>query len=103
MQILEPAFDQLIHMQVMSSYHMVSAEEWTLALRRHQAYVPENRILLTNSPESNRDIRRLNCEKALERAGLPVKLSARVSAAANAPQEFSSCSTGQHAARSSKG
>ena len=88
MQTLEPAFEQLIRIQVMSSYHIVSAEEWSLALRRHPAYVPENRVLLTNGPESCSDMRRLNCEKALERAGLPAKLSARFTAAANEPQQF---------------
>ena len=50
MQTLEPAFDQLIRIQVLGSYHVVSSDEWTLALHRHPAYVPESKTLMISSP-----------------------------------------------------
>lgn len=46
MQTLEPALEQLIEIEVLGSYHIVSAEEWRLALRRHEKYVPTSRALL---------------------------------------------------------
>jgi hypothetical protein len=45
MQTLEPAFDQLIRIQVVGSYHIVSAEQWRIALHRHPSYVPERKAL----------------------------------------------------------
>ena len=50
MQTLEPVFDQLIRIQVMGSYHVVSPEHWRVALHRHPAYVTERETLIVHSP-----------------------------------------------------
>jgi hypothetical protein len=49
MQTLEPAFDQLIRIQVLGSYHIISAEDWRIALHRHPSYVPERKSLMLQS------------------------------------------------------
>ena len=49
MQTLEPAFEQLIRIQVLGAYHTIAAEEWRIALRRHPAYVPERKTLVLHS------------------------------------------------------
>ena len=69
MQTLEPAFDQLIKVQVISAYHVISAEEWKIALHRHPAYMPESKTLL-QAPQGSPDLKRAYCTKLLERAGL---------------------------------
>ncbi len=69
MQTLEPAFDQLIKVQVISAYHVISAEEWKIALHRHPTYMPESKTLL-QAPHGSPDLKRAYCTKLLERAGL---------------------------------
>src|SRR5271165_6764806 len=49
MQTLEPAFDQLIKIQVLGSYNVISAEDWRIALHRHPSYVPERKSLMLQS------------------------------------------------------
>ena len=44
MQTLEPAFDQLIRIEVLGSYHIVDSDRWEIALRRHNNYVPERKM-----------------------------------------------------------
>ena len=46
MQTLEPAFEQLIRIQVLGSYQIISSEEWRIALHRHPSYVSERKTLL---------------------------------------------------------
>ena len=72
MQTLEPAFDQLIRIQVLGSYHVVSSEDWTIALRRHASYVPESKNLLSQVASGAPELTRTHVERALEKAGLPV-------------------------------
>jgi hypothetical protein len=79
MQTLEPAFDQLIRIQVLGSYHVVSHEDWTLALHRHASYVPESNVLLQQQPAGSADIMRAHCLRQLERAGMPPRLAASYS------------------------
>ena len=73
MQTLEPALDQLVRIGVLGGYHIVSTEEWRIALRRHAGYVPERKALLEQagirSPELNREY----CRKLLENGGLAPK------------------------------
>ncbi len=88
MQTLEPAFDQLIRIQVLGSYHVVSSEDWTIALRRHASYVPESKNLLSQVASGAPELTRTHVERALEKAGLPAKLSAQLSAAARNRSEF---------------
>lgn len=76
LQTLEPAFDQLVRIQVIGSYHVVSSEEWTVALHRHTTYVPERKTLLLQAVESQ-DIRRQCSQAMLESGGLPARVAAQ--------------------------
>ena len=73
MQTLEPAFDQLIRIEVLGSYHIVEAERWEIALRRHRNYVPERKILLSPDPDDTRELNQVYCMKRLEKASVPEK------------------------------
>ena len=87
MQTLEPAFDQLIRIQVLGSYHTISAEDWRIAMHRHPSYVPERKSLLlqrTASPE----LSRAHCQSVLEKAGFAYKAAAAWSEAAQTPEEL---------------
>ena len=70
MQTLEPAFDQLIRIEVLGSYHIVEAERWEIALRRHRNYVPERKMLLSPDPDGTRELNQVYCaKKRLSSAG----------------------------------
>jgi hypothetical protein len=87
MQTLEPAFEQLIRIQVLGSYHIVSSENWRIALHRHANYVPERKALALytgRDPETSRSI----CEKLLQDAGLAQKAAAVYCAAAASLRDF---------------
>src|SRR5262245_26640284 len=73
MQTLEPALDQLIRIQVLGSYHVVSAEQWKIALRRHHAYVPERKALMAQGAVRSPELSRADCEKLLQKGGLSSK------------------------------
>ena len=73
MQTLEPAMDQLIRAQVISSYHVVSQKEWTIGLVRHPAYKGESEKVLSNSAATSLEVCRANAVKQLEKAGLVQK------------------------------
>jgi hypothetical protein len=88
MQTLEPAFDQLIRIQVMSSYHIVSAERWELALRRHAAYVTGNKELMRQVSGECPSMNRARCERLLERAGFPSAAAESYSGAATSRREL---------------
>jgi hypothetical protein len=81
MQTLEPAFEQLIRIEVLGSFHIVSSEEWRLALRRHPNYVPESKSLL-EAPPATLELQRTQAEKSLLRAGFAPRDAATLSAAA---------------------
>jgi hypothetical protein len=75
MQTLEPAFEQLIRIQVMGSYQIVSSDDWRIALHKHAGYVSERKALLqraTGDPEN----RRAACREKLQQAGLSQKNAA---------------------------
>lgn len=76
LQTLEPAFDQLVRIGVMKSYHVVKAEEWTIALHRHGSYVPERKTLLAAGTLANAETARAWCASLLERAGFSAKAAA---------------------------
>ena len=82
MQTLEPAFDQLIRIEVLGSYHIVEAERWEIALRRHRNYVPERKMLLSPDPDGTRELNQVYCMKRLEKASVPEKLAQRYCEAA---------------------
>lgn len=85
MQTLEPAFDQLIRIQVLGSYHVVCAEDWRIAMHRHPAYVPERKsLLLQNAPCP--ELSRAHCQTVLEKAGFAYRAAAAWSEAAETPE-----------------
>src|SRR5215217_2104390 len=88
MQTLEPVFDQLIRIEVLGSYHIVEAERWEIALRRHRNYVPERKMLLSPDPAGSRELNQVYCAKKLERAAMPEKLAQRYAEAAETKAEF---------------
>lgn len=73
MQTLEPAMEQLIRAQVISSYHVVSQKEWTIGLVRHPAYTGESERVLSNAAATSLEVCRANAVKQLEKAGLGQK------------------------------
>jgi CheY-like chemotaxis protein len=73
MQTLEPAFDQLVRIGVMRSYHVVSAEDWTVALHRHEGYVPERKTLMQTGTLEDLETARAWSASLLERAGFTAK------------------------------
>jgi hypothetical protein len=73
LQTLEPAFDQLVRIQVMGSYHVVSAEHWRIALHRHPAYVPERKTLSLGGSVATSEEARAWVQSQLEKAGIPSK------------------------------
>jgi hypothetical protein len=88
MQTLEPAFEQLIQIGVLASYHVVSVQDWRVALRRHDSYVPERKALLTGSAIDSSELSRIHCRKALEKAGIAAKASAAYTDTAVAPEQL---------------
>jgi hypothetical protein len=76
LQTLEPAFDQLIRLQILASYHVVSGEEWKIALHRHPSYVPATQTLMLESPAGAPELQRAHMYRLLEKAGFTVKLIA---------------------------
>jgi len=86
MQTLEPAFEQLIRSQVLGSYHVVSADAWKIALRRHPAYVPEGKLL--EGAAASEEMSRAWRQKALEAAGFPPKAALGYCEALTSRQEM---------------
>ena len=76
LQTLEPAFDQLIRLQILASYHVVLSEEWKIALHRHPSYVPATQTLLLETPTGSPELQRTQLAKLLEKAGFTGKLIA---------------------------
>ena len=88
MQTLEPAFEQLVRIQVLGSFHIVSSENWRIALHRHPNYVPERKTLALygggNDPKANRS----HCEKLLQEAGFSQKVAAGYAGVATTLRQF---------------
>jgi hypothetical protein len=87
MQTLEPAFDQLIKIQVLGSYNVISAEDWRIAMHRHPSYVPERKSLMlqtTTCPE----LSRAHCQNVLEKAGFGYRQVTAWTAAAETPEQL---------------
>jgi len=87
MQTLEPAFDQLIKIQVLGSYNVISAEDWRIALHRHPSYVPERKSLMlqaTVCPE----LSRARSQGMLEKAGFSYKQATMWTAATETPEQL---------------
>jgi len=73
MQTLEPAFEQLMRIGVLGSYHVVSHQDWRIALKRNASYVPERKILLEAGGEGSSELNRVCSQHALEQTGFPEK------------------------------
>lgn len=82
MQTLEPAFEQLMRIQVLGSYHIVSSEHWRLALHRHAGYVPERKTLALYGAGNDPGASRSFCEKLLQDVGFSQKAAAGYCASA---------------------
>jgi hypothetical protein len=70
MQTLEPAFEQLMRIQVLGSYQIVSSEDWRIALHKHTAYVSERKTLQMHSPLTDPVERRAICQEQLQQGGI---------------------------------
>jgi hypothetical protein len=87
MQTLEPAFDQLIKIQVLGSYNVISAEDWRIAMHRHPSYVPERKSLMLQSTTCP-ELSRAHCQSVLEKAGFSYKPATVWTGAAETPEQL---------------
>ena len=76
MQTLEPAFEQLIRIQILGTYQIVSSGDWRIALHRHPNYVSERKTLLLHGCLTDPEARRAHCQGELQRGGIPAKAAA---------------------------
>ncbi len=74
MQTLEPAFEQLIRIQVLGSYQIVSSEDWRIALHKHAGYVSERKTL--QGSLSDPETKRAECQERLQQGGIAAKAAA---------------------------
>lgn len=88
MQTLEPAFEQLMRIQVLGSFHIVSSENWRIALHRHPSYVPERKTLALEGGGSDPEMRRSFCEKLLQQSGFSQKAAIAYCAQAQTLRQF---------------
>lgn len=88
LQTLEPAFDQLVRLQILSAYHVVSPENWVVALRRHPNYRTGSRTLIEEVSSASPDLRRACCERLLVNAGITEKQAAAYAASASTFRDF---------------
>jgi len=87
MQTLEPAFDQLIRIQVLGSYNVISAEDWRIALHRHPSYVPERKSLMLQTMACP-ELSRAHCQGMLEKSGFSYKSATAWTMAAETPEQL---------------
>lgn len=88
MQTLEPAFEQLIRIQVLGSYQIVSSDEWRIALHKHASYVSERKTLLQHGATADPEMRRAGLREKLQQAGLSQKNAALYCQAAASALDF---------------
>jgi len=88
MQTLEPAFEQLIRIQVLGSYQIVSSDDWRIALHKHTGYVSERKTLLQHSATTDPEVRRAQCQEKLQQAGISPKVAAQYCNAAVSALDF---------------
>jgi len=88
MQTLEPAFEQLIRIQALGSYQVVSSQDWRIALHRHASYVSERKTLLLHGCPVDTESRRAQCQALLQEAGASSKAAAEYCRAASSALDF---------------
>jgi hypothetical protein len=70
MQTLEPAFEQLVRIEVLRSYQVVSTQDWRIALHKHPGYVSERKTLQQHGQLIDPEARRAVCRERLQSFGL---------------------------------
>lgn len=88
MQTLEPAFEQLMRIQVLGSYQIVSSEDWRIALHKHAAYVSERKTLQMHSALTDPAERRAICQEQLQQGGILGKAAVAYCQAATSAVDF---------------
>ena len=88
MQTLEPAFEQLMRIQALGSYQIVSSEDWRIALHRHPDYVSERKTLLQHGSLTDPETRRAQCQERLQRVGIQSKAVTAYCQAASTAVDF---------------
>jgi hypothetical protein len=88
LQTLEPAFDQLVRVRVLSAYHVISHQDWVVALHRHPEYRSGTKTLINEVASESPDLRRDCCERLLLDAGFPSQTAAAYAAAAVTRMDF---------------
>jgi hypothetical protein len=88
MQTLEPAFEQLIRIQVLGSYQIVSSEDWRIALHRHANYVSERKTLAMHGALLDPETRRNECADRLQQCGISGKAAAQHCRTASTAVDF---------------
>ena len=88
MQTLEPAFEQLIRIQVLGSYQVVSSDDWRIALHKHAGYVSERKTLLQHGATTDPEARRIQCQENLQEAGMSPKPALQYCQAAVSALDF---------------
>ena len=88
MQTLEPAFEQLIRIQILGSYQIVSSEDWRIALHKHPSYVSERKTLQLHGGLMDPETRRAACQERLQQSGIPSKLAAAYCQMASSAVDF---------------
>jgi hypothetical protein len=88
MQTLEPAFEQLMRIQILGSYQIVSAEDWRIALHKHPGYVSERKTLQLHAGLNDPEVRRAHCQERLQQGGLASKVASAYSQAAATAVDF---------------
>jgi hypothetical protein len=94
MQTLEPAFEQLIRIEVLGSFHITDSDRWELALHRHRNYVPERKALLLRGEPSNTEMLRAATLGALEAQGFAPPVLERLSVVTRTANECSQLARG---------
>lgn len=88
MQTLEPAFEQLIRIQVLGSYQIVSSDDWRIALHKHSGYVSERKTLQQHGAMTDPEGRRAQCLEKMLQAGISSKPASQYCQAAVSALDF---------------
>ena len=88
MQTLEPAFEQLIRVQILRSYQVVSSEDWRIALHKHPAYVSETQTLQRHGGLPDPDARRVDCQQRFQQVGISARTAAAYCEMASSAVDF---------------
>lgn len=88
MQTLEPAFEQLMRIQILGSYQTVCAEDWRIALHKHPDYVSERKTLQLHGGLADPEARRAYCQEHLQQGGFASRVAAGYCQVASSALDF---------------